>query len=63
MRRYFAVGILVLSACGVPVSTTLSPAVETGAASSRNDEMQATDPSTVELAAGRPQVIEFFAFW
>jgi hypothetical protein len=25
--------------------------------------MEATDPSTVELAAGRPTLVEFFAYW
>lgn len=25
--------------------------------------LHATDPSTVVLAAGRPQLVEFFAFW
>jgi len=26
-------------------------------------EQYATDPSTVELAAGRPTIVKFFAFW
>ena len=25
--------------------------------------MEATDPSTVQLASGTPQLVEFFAFW
>ncbi len=25
--------------------------------------LEATDPSTVSLAAGKPQLVEFFAFW
>jgi hypothetical protein len=25
--------------------------------------LEATDPSTVTLAAGKPQLVEFFAFW
>jgi hypothetical protein len=25
--------------------------------------LQATDPGSVVLASGRPQLIEFFAFW
>lgn len=25
--------------------------------------LHATDPSTVALAQGRPQLVEFFAFW
>jgi hypothetical protein len=26
-------------------------------------ELEATDPSTVNLASGEPQLLEFFAFW
>lgn len=26
-------------------------------------ELAATDPQTVQLASGRPQLVEFFAFW
>ncbi|MBI5565936.1 MAG: hypothetical protein HY870_13660 [Chloroflexi bacterium] len=26
-------------------------------------ELEATDPGTVQLAAGKPQFVEFFAFW
>ena len=25
--------------------------------------LEATDPSTVQLASGEPQLVEFFAFW
>ena len=28
-----------------------------------SEEIIATDPQTVALGAGRPQVLEFFAFW
>ena len=28
-----------------------------------SEEIVATDPQTVALGAGRPQVLEFFAFW
>lgn len=28
-----------------------------------SEEMKATDPTTVVLGAGHPQVVEFFAFW
>ena len=30
---------------------------------SRGNELEATDPSTVNIASGGPQLIEFFAFW
>ena len=30
---------------------------------SRGDELHATDPATVNIASGEPQLIEFFAFW
>jgi len=29
----------------------------------RGNDLEATDPSTVNLASGKPQLIEFFAFW
>lgn len=28
-----------------------------------SDQLRATDPQTVAIGQGRPQVIEFFAFW
>lgn len=30
---------------------------------SRGSQLMATDPSTVNLTSGEPQLIEFFAFW
>jgi len=30
---------------------------------SRGNELEATDPLTVNIASGEPQLIEFFAFW
>ena len=30
---------------------------------SRGSELEATDPATVNIASGEPQLIEFFAFW
>ena len=32
-------------------------------ATSRGSQLAATDPSTVNLTSGEPQLIEFFAFW
>lgn len=32
-------------------------------ATSRGDSLIATDPATVNLASGEPQLVEFFAFW
>jgi hypothetical protein len=26
-------------------------------------ELEATDPGTVQMASGKPQLVEFFAFW
>ena len=28
-----------------------------------NEKLEASDPSTVMLASGKPQLVEFFAFW
>jgi hypothetical protein len=39
----------------VPTAATTKRPVKT--------ELEATDPTTVQLAAGKPQLVEFFAFW
>ena len=67
-------GVVLLSACtpsastappaatgDIPETATL-PEIET-APTSRGSELQATDPATINLASGEPQLIEFFAFW
>jgi hypothetical protein len=28
-----------------------------------NEKLEASDPATVQLASGKPQLVEFFAFW
>ncbi len=67
-------GVVLLSACTPSASdappatiedaseTATLPEIET-APTSRGSELQATDPATVNLASGEPQLIEFFAFW
>ncbi len=32
-------------------------------ATPRGNDLHATDPGTVNVASGKPQLIEFFAFW
>jgi hypothetical protein len=32
-------------------------------ATARGNDLHATDPATVNIASGKPQLIEFFAFW
>ena len=51
-----------LAACGSsPAPTeTSTPAPEP---SPTYDPFRVTDPSTVVLAAGKPQLVEFFAYW
>ena len=63
--------LLILTACGVshlelasvslPVETTTPPPVQPTA--TVRLVMVATDPATFEQSAGRPQLVEFFAFW
>jgi flagellar basal body-associated protein FliL len=48
------IGWITLSACA-GVAATPSIAVD--------DDFHPTDPKTVNLAAGKPQFVEFFAFW
>jgi hypothetical protein len=46
-------------------SPTVASAVPTGAPTRKpvKAELEATDPETAQLAAGKPQFVEFFAFW
>jgi len=48
------IGWVTLSACAGAAAT---PSVTV------NDDFHPTDPKTVNLAAGKPQFVEFFAFW
>lgn len=50
----------------VPAIAVLSESTEEAIVAlptSRGDELAATDPTTVNIASGKPQLIEFFAFW
>jgi hypothetical protein len=47
---------------GPPPATDL-PATEEAAPPPVRAELAATDPSTVQLASGKVQLVEFFAFW
>lgn len=42
----------------IAASTTVAPATP-----EIKENFVATDPSTVNLSLGRPQLVEFFAFW
>ena len=44
-------------------ATEMSTAAAPTATRAPRLELEATDPSTVSLAAGKPQLVEFFAFW
>lgn len=47
-----------------PGSEELPPATEAVVAQpTPRPELEATDPTTVVLAAGQPQIVEFFAYW
>ena len=72
--RLVLLALLLTTACArVPgESAVTAPAVSSNsatqgpaAATTRLPRLalEATDPSTVSLAAGQPQLVEFFAFW
>jgi hypothetical protein len=44
-------------------ATSPSPVPEESTPPPLKTALEATDPSTVELGVGKPQLIEFFAFW
>jgi hypothetical protein len=53
-----SVGLL-FSACSTLTMVADEPEQQAGV----RTQMEATDPETVSLAAGQPQLVEFFAFW
>ena len=72
--RLTLLALLLMSACArAPAeSTVTAPAVtangaaqDAAATATRQPRLalEASDPSTVSLAAGQPQLVEFFAFW
>jgi hypothetical protein len=54
--------LLNMSACG-PLARAPEAATDDYAVETDLDSIQTTDPSMVVLASGKPQLIEFFAFW
>jgi hypothetical protein len=56
---------MVITVLGMTTAcSTLTMEVETqDGQSGVRTQMEATDPATVNLAAGQPQLVEFFAFW
>lgn len=59
--------MLILTACASNPAidaSTPSPLPDTVAKTPFTlDQLVATDPSTIQLAAGKVQLIEFFAYW
>jgi hypothetical protein len=63
MKRFISLLFLitlVVSACS---STVAAPTASAPAAAPVDPKLHATDPTTVKLASGGPQLVEFFAFW
>jgi hypothetical protein len=65
MNKFLA--ILLLMALLVPACATNEPAAVPKTQSQPVEAVKTdflpTDPASVNLAAGKPQLIEFFAFW
>ncbi len=57
-------GMFILSGCAsAPQESSPTAVSGAGASLSTRTEFVATAPSTVKLASGKVQLIEFFAFW
>ena len=63
MKRFLCVMMLMLSACAQPGAASQRTPAKMAPTPTVRVAMQPTDPSTVVLAAGKPQLIEFFTFW
>lgn len=72
---WILLGVLILTACGGGANSAedeansaedealeFSSSIPLGFPLGR-EELVATDPNTVSLVTGEPQIIEFFAFW
>lgn len=65
---WILLGVLILTACGGGANLAedeapeFSSSIPLGFPLGR-EELVATDPNTVSLVTGEPQIIEFFAFW
>ena len=62
MKRHWTLfaAVLLLTACGTAATATSASAP---AATGEADAYVASDPAAFAAAAGRPQLVEFFAFW
>lgn len=58
---FFLTLIFLLTACGG--GAVSMPPTPVGPTPTLRVVMQADDPSTFVLAAGKPQLVEFFAYW
>ncbi|HEY4665685.1 MAG TPA: hypothetical protein VIH26_00145 [Anaerolineales bacterium] len=59
-----ALGLWAAACQGAPsAAPTIQVAPSQPAASAIRTELAATDPATVNLASGKPTLVEFFAFW
>lgn len=56
----FTLFTLLLAACAPATSQTATPVEGTPAVRTK---LEASDPAQFILAAGKPQLVEFFAFW
>jgi hypothetical protein len=55
MKKILLVTLIVWAALSACAGAAAAPPV--------NDDFHPSDPKTVNLAAGKPQFVEFFAFW
>lgn len=63
MRRALTMLLLLnMCGCGMPAAAPESN-TDDYVVVTELDSIQPTDPSMVVLASGKPQLIEFFAFW
>jgi hypothetical protein len=67
LRLILLMAAAALSSCSegtaAPATRTSAPETTQVAGTTPRAEMHATDPTTVELAAGKSTLVEFFAFW
>ena len=63
------IAMMLIAACSTPAPTLLAPAISTQVPTASqlakliSKEFTPSNPKNVKLNAGKPQLVEFFAFW
>ena len=61
--KYFLRSLAILCLVWLAACSSAQPGIPNPSATTTEITFHPTDPQTVSLEAGKPQFVEFFAFW